>query len=277
MHNRIPFYYPTKTIFLLYLALPQTRGSSYLYITHLQPFFHSHESQIDATLASVKVRVYSFLQERLRALWAHVAATIGQPQQQASFDPAGGLTGADAAPPPSLGDPVSGPAALVSSLWHSYGPSILASGAALLKQTAPAPATSSSLNSPPQSNPMPPPPTVPVRPDTTQSILERRKQLEAELAALPPVTVLPIPPASPSFLSSRTSSESDMHLRERKSSGSGKFEEIEVPSDVEGYDVGGDGSGYEAGRPVAQNRGSWFGWGGSSSSPKGGYERVKSD
>ncbi|EED78795.1 predicted protein, partial [Postia placenta Mad-698-R] len=59
---RLPFYYPVKTIFLLYLALPQTAGAAYLYHTHLQPFFAAHESQIDSTLAQLKGYIYSSLQ-----------------------------------------------------------------------------------------------------------------------------------------------------------------------------------------------------------------------
>jgi receptor expression-enhancing protein 1/2/3/4 len=51
-----------------------------------------------------------------------------------------------------------------------------------------------------------------------------------------------------------------------------KFEEIEVPSDVEGYDVG---SGSGQGKPDAARRNSgWFGWG---SPGKEGVEKAKSD
>jgi len=70
-----------KMIFLLYLALPQTRGSSFIYVNYLQPFFHNHEGQIDATVASFKARIYLFVQERIRMLWEHVASTVGQQQR----------------------------------------------------------------------------------------------------------------------------------------------------------------------------------------------------
>lgn len=50
---RLPLYYTIKTIFILYLVLPQTKGASYLYTHHLQPFFNTHEPQIDATLSSL--------------------------------------------------------------------------------------------------------------------------------------------------------------------------------------------------------------------------------
>ncbi|KAF9011966.1 TB2/DP1, HVA22 family-domain-containing protein [Cyathus striatus] len=250
----IPFYYTVKTIFLLYLALPQTQGSSYLYLHHLQPFFRTHESQIDATLVQLKTKVYAFLQDRVRLLWEHVSSTVGAAQ---------------AAPPQQPGQPqqentASGPAQLVSSLWTSFGPGILANGAALLRQGVAAAPT----RPPPSSTAFNTPPTSYIRsPPSSQSLEERRRQLEAELAALSSESV-PVPPANPS----RDSSDSS--LRERTNS-SGKFEEIEVPSDVEGYDVGEVGIGHEAGRPGAQKRGSsWFGWG---SGAGKGYERVKDE
>ncbi|KAK0451841.1 TB2/DP1, HVA22 family-domain-containing protein [Armillaria borealis] len=251
----IPFYYLTKTLFLLYLSLPQTQGSTYLYINHLEPFFTTHEAQIDATTASLRAKLYSFVQARARALWDQISASVGQ---QSSADP---VAAGGEGPPPSLNNPVSGPAQLVTSFWRSYGPSIVASGAALLKQATPAPTpTSSRISSGP----------------TTRSVLERRRQLEAELAALPKVGESGSPLLSPP----RVSSDQDVYLRERATSVTGRYEEIEVPSDVEGYDVGpsgGDGVGHSYdSRPAAQKRGSsWFGWGGASSPAE--YERVKND
>lgn len=89
-----------------------------------------------------------------------------------------------------------------------------------------------------------------------QSVLERKRALEAELAALSGV---PMPAYS---TVSRNSSSQDLRSR----GPGGQFEEIEAPSDVEGYDVG---SGSESGsgnggntRPEASRKGSsWFGWG----------------
>ena len=279
--NRIPFYYTSKTLFLLYLALPQTQGSSYLYVHHLQPFFHSHETQIDAALASLKTRVYTFVQERLRALWVHVTASLGQgqDQNQPGFTPVGGTPNTGA--PPTMADPASGPVQLVSSLWRSYGPSIIASGAALLRQSAPPAGGQPALTTPPPSY-------FRSESGSTASlqVQERRRQLEAELAALPkeldvPTVLMPAGGIHRSANPSRTSSSSD--VRARTNSGSGRFEEVEVPSDAEGYDVGdtytGAGPGHEDSGSGAQKRpGSWFGWGGGSGSDsKGSYERVKSE
>jgi len=198
-------YYVMKTLFLLYLALPQTRGSSYIYINHLQPFLHSHESQIDATLASFKARLYTFMHERFRAVWDSFVGALGQ-QQQAQY--AAGAGGIGVAAPPSLGDPVSGPAQLVAGLWRSYGPGLLASGAALLSQGAAASgsAADKAWRTPAGSQ---------IHLDPTQPTRDRklRKRRAEPQSQSKPVA--------------------------------GSFEEGEEQSDAEGYDVDGNGKGSE--------------------------------
>ncbi|KAG8216003.1 TB2/DP1, HVA22 family-domain-containing protein [Butyriboletus roseoflavus] len=243
----IPMYYLMKTLFLLYLVLPQTRGSSYIYINHLQPFLHSHESRIDATLASFKARLYSFVQERFRALWDQFIGALGQ-QQQAQFAPSTG--GAAVGAPPSLGDPVSGPVQLVAGLWRSYGPSLLASGAAFLSQGAAASgsATEKAWRTPAGSQ---------IHLDSSQTTRDRRRR---HPKAEPQPQSMPVPTASGSFeASSRNSSDSEMRAR-----GMGRFDEVDEPSDEEGYDGDRKGSGSEhAARPT-----SWFGWGSSGAREK---------
>ncbi|KAJ7077802.1 TB2/DP1, HVA22 family-domain-containing protein [Mycena crocata] len=276
----IPFYYPIKTLLLLYLALPQTRGSTYIYTNHLHPFFRMHETQIDSLLAQLRVYIYTFLQKQIKTLWEHIGSSVGQPP----LDP---QANSGAAPPPPQPNSLGG---VVGSLWRSYGPGILANGAALLRPASGPQRAPINMNSPAGI----PPSSMFYRgieavDATTQSILERRRQLEAELAALPAVPSslsslsLPASPgsapltpaASPPTTYSRNSSGADLvnrAPRERTDSVGGrfKFEEVEVPSDVEGYDVRDDADGT---RPSPQARGSWFGWGGGSK----GYERVKSD
>jgi len=270
----IPFYYLFKTLFLLYLALPQTRGASYLYRNHLQPFFHTHESQIDATLASLKIRVYAFVQDRMRALWDQIMAAVRQQQQQQQTAPNDPGTAADAGSTPP------GPIQLALNLWRSYGPGIIATGTALLRPTpspaaattaAAAPSTSAEVwyNAP-----------AAVAPSSAQSLQERRRELEAQLAALAKAESDAASYASSSnnnnegrttttmpgmaFTSSRASSSSD--IRERTVSG--KFEEIEMPSELEGYEMGRTGSDRKSeGGSIVQ---SWFGW-------KSGYDRVKTE
>jgi receptor expression-enhancing protein 1/2/3/4 len=248
-HHRIPMYYLMKTLFLLYLVLPQTRGSSYIYINHLQPFLHSHESQIDATLASFKARLYGFIQERFRALWDQIVGALGQ--QQVQYVP--GTSGVAVGAPPSLGDPVSGPAQLVAGLWRSYGPTLVASGAAFLSQgaTASGSATEKAWRTPAGSQ---------IHLDSAQSTRDRRRQSKAELQPQP----RPVPVASGSFeASSRNSSDSELRVR-----GTGRFEEVDEPSDTEGYEA--DGRGKGSGSERAARPTNWFGWG-----PSG--TREKSD
>ncbi|KAG6876184.1 hypothetical protein C0993_005072 [Termitomyces sp. T159_Od127] len=207
----IPFYYPLKSLFLLYLVLPQTQGAAYIYTTHLRPFFHAHETQIDDALAQLRARAYRFVQARLRALWAALASQA--PQQQAPAQDAGAL----------------------GSLWRTYAARIAASGTALMAAAAAPPPAPRARE--PQPGPGP-----------ELDLVERRRRLQAELAALE--SAVP-------------------RVRERTDSGAGsagRFEEVEVPSDVEGYEVDGAGGG----EGQARQR-SWFAWRGA------GYERVKSE
>ncbi|KAA1472023.1 hypothetical protein DENSPDRAFT_838163 [Dentipellis sp. KUC8613] len=258
----IPFYHTLKTLFLLYLALPQTAGSTYIYRVHLAPFLSAHEANIDAAMASLRSRAYAFLQEKARTLWEAVAAGM---QNQPPVSGAGTEAGGASAPPPSLQDPVSGPAQMLGSLWSTYGPAIVASGAALLRQ-APAPAASSAAaRADEQAFHSPPSGPSRVVSSSSQSAVERRRQLEAELAALSTGEVEGYDVGSPALSTGRartSSSESD--LRERSGRG---FEEVEVPSDAEG----------SQGQPSAggaRRSSGWFGWGGAQ---KDGYERVKND
>jgi receptor expression-enhancing protein 1/2/3/4 len=271
--SRIPLYYTLKTVFLLYLALPQTSGSTYLYSNYMQPFFAAHESEIDSALSQFKVYIYNYLQRLLRSAWQHVTMSMGQapngtPQPNALDE--GGLTGEaalNAGAIPSLSDPISGPAQLAQTLWSSYGPSILTAGAGFLKQAqATTQNSTQALNTPPIAH---------SRTTSSQSVNERRRRLEAELAALDeesfkgydmsgsPVLVPSAnhPARSPSLLS----------LHHRNSSGNGRsnIEEVEVPSDIENEELMSPTSASGAGP-----RANWFGWGGAQSQ---GYERVKSD
>ena len=88
---------------------------------HIQPFFSAHEKEIDSALSQLKAYVYSYLQRLLRNAWNHVAASVGQtPSGEARPDALdeGGITGEAAVhtgAPPTLSDPLSGPASLVQS------------------------------------------------------------------------------------------------------------------------------------------------------------------
>lgn len=271
--TRIPFYYTLKTIFLLYIALPQTQGSSYLYNTHLQPFFRTHETQIDSTLARVKARLYAFLQQRARMIWDQAAVAMGQaPTSHTTTSASRELEEeerVDAISPPTLANPMSGPMALVSTLWTSYGPGILAGGMALVNSsTAARGQGNGGGRKRPGASVLTTPPSSRIHHGREPSVEERKRELEAELAALNTSSTLIEGLPGGSGTSSRSSSDSQiksrraMHARSRSGSGgSGRFEEVEVPSDVEGD---------EGKKKSPVSAGGWFsGWGGS--------ERVKND
>ncbi|MBW0474174.1 hypothetical protein O181_013889 [Austropuccinia psidii MF-1] len=50
----IPFFYHCKSLFLLWLTLPQIQGSTYVYVTYIHPFLLQHEATIDQWLAEAK-------------------------------------------------------------------------------------------------------------------------------------------------------------------------------------------------------------------------------
>lgn len=205
-------------------------------------------------------------------MWGNVALSLGQPQPQQP-----NILNEDAAvnrgAPPTLGDPISGPAQLMSTFWSSFGPGIIASGANLMRQAQSAAAASAA---PSQTFDSPAPSRMNPH---QQSVIDRRRQLEAELAALQegvqpydlgsplPSQSVSVPTTSAPYSHASRNNSDEYGLRDR--SGSGKFEKVEVPSDTEGNDDPGHGQPGSVARST-----SWFGWGaGAGSEP----ERVKND
>src|SRR6266702_2326232 len=224
-------------LFLLYIALPQTQGASYLYQTQLAPTLRAHESQIDAALAQLRTRVFAFLQARARMLWDYVVASATGPQAAPSAESSASGAGSAQQGPP-LSDSVSGPTQMLGTLWRTYGPAIVAGGTALLqRQGFPPPAAATSASS--------------TSSGSTASDASRGYDVDGD----GPDTI-PMPSAQ-----SRTSSAASASgLRGRIGSGTnispgGRFEEVEVPSDAESERAGG------APPAAASHRsGGWFGW-----------------
>ena len=52
----LPFYYEARLLFSLWLVLPHTRGSTYLYVKHLHPLLEANQDRIDHAVASLKSR-----------------------------------------------------------------------------------------------------------------------------------------------------------------------------------------------------------------------------
>lgn len=269
---RIPFYYFFKTLFLLFLALPQTQGSTFIYSVHLAPLLRGHEDQIDSALAQVKLTAYEFIQEKLRAIWGQLVGSGGA--GSGSMAPAS-VPNVAAVNPPSMADPLSGAAQFVSGWWNAYAPAIIANGAAYIASRQQAadvaaqryrsrPSAGATKNS--------------SREDSKESVLARRRALEAELAALPQMS--PAPPQATleplrgnSFGSKASGSSYSLNagdIRNRKESGSdedaGRYETIGKDDVTSGSD--------ESPTQTSGPRTSWWGWRGSSYQ---GYERVKTD
>ncbi|KAF8519130.1 TB2/DP1, HVA22 family-domain-containing protein [Hysterangium stoloniferum] len=112
-----PFYWEVKTVFVLYLALPQTQGSTFIYDTYLAPYFVRNEAAIDRNIATAQNSIIVFAQEQLRALWNLARNTIIEAQNQPAQPPQAG-----GAPPPAAGSPT----AVLGNLWRTYGASVIA-------------------------------------------------------------------------------------------------------------------------------------------------------
>jgi len=64
----MPFYWEVKTLFLLYLALPQTEGSTYVFNTYLHPLFIRNQADIDAFIHAMRYNSIGFFQTKLQVL-----------------------------------------------------------------------------------------------------------------------------------------------------------------------------------------------------------------
>ncbi len=279
---RIPFYYFFKMVFLLFLALPQTQGSTFIYQVHVAPLLRAHENQIDAVVSKMKTQLYAFLQERFQALWEQVARTMGMTQQQqANVAP---VPNTGAANPPTLADPLSGAAQMMSGWWNTYAPAIIANGAAYIASRQQAAVAQAAQNAASRRNVQ----TAGYDVDglatgssRPTSVEARRATLEAELAALGPAPITDMsdtirpsagnnsPPSSSSSVSyggepvPRRRTESGVTAESSSDGDAGKYENIAAE------DVGSGGEDSSTNR-----RSGWFsGWGAS----RQGYERVKSD
>ncbi|KAG0100587.1 receptor accessory protein 4 [Podila epicladia] len=50
----LPFYYEIKLLFVLWMILPQTQGSIFLYQAFVEPYLNQHEHEIDQTLKNIQ-------------------------------------------------------------------------------------------------------------------------------------------------------------------------------------------------------------------------------
>ncbi|KAJ8509414.1 hypothetical protein ONZ45_g8406 [Pleurotus djamor] len=110
-----PFYWETKTIFLLFLALPQTEGSTYIYNVYLHPFLVKNEAELDASILAAQNNTVAFLQTHLAKLWDMLLGFLNKAP----------ASGGQAASTPNGTAPTAISLDTVKGLWNSYGPAVL--------------------------------------------------------------------------------------------------------------------------------------------------------
>ncbi|KAG8969360.1 hypothetical protein FRC05_001099 [Tulasnella sp. 425] len=273
----IPFYWFMKAVFLLWLALPQTQGASYIYQAHLAPFLHNHEPAIDQGLAQFKSRLYTFVQDRLREIWTHISGLVAQHtginlnQMDPSAPPTGAAQGSQHGQQQAqLGQG----AQMVMNLWQTWGPTLVAS----LRP----PVTSSSLDEPIQHSQQPSassstqtirrPPPVPAPSTRTASESSSRSKLDtlrAKQAALAAQIAAELErerqggDPSRSVYLSETASEASLDSETKTIRDSGLYEEIQRDEL--------DEQGSEPESPNQRNSW-WSGWRRNS-----GYQPLKQD
>ncbi|KAJ1301349.1 hypothetical protein OPQ81_003748 [Rhizoctonia solani] len=111
----IPLYYYLKTIFLMYLALPQTQGATPLYTNRLQPLLQHYEPQIDASMARLRSRAYDFVRGKIQELWARI---VNAPPPSPT------------APAPTMQD---NPVAFATGFLKTWSPFLVAASGAMMQ------------------------------------------------------------------------------------------------------------------------------------------------
>ncbi|KAF9292163.1 receptor accessory protein 4 [Linnemannia elongata] len=105
-----PFYYEIKMLFVLWMILPQTQGSIYIYQAIVEPYLMKHEKEIDLTLKDMKnkamVMGMQYIKQAIQALQNLALDMYKKSQTPAgtsSFSAAGVDQQSDdrSAPPPS--------------------------------------------------------------------------------------------------------------------------------------------------------------------------------
>jgi len=156
----LPFYWEIKTVFLLFLSLPQIQGSTFVYKSYMQPFFIKNEKEIDAGIVSIQSNVLTFAQTRLYALWELLWSVLNKT--------------------PAAGQPLNQG---VNGQQQSAAPTISFDAAMGLFQTY-APALLNSLKPASSSNAPPPPPFTPL--GSSSSVTTISSQARAPYSENPP-------------------------------------------------------------------------------------------
>ncbi|TCD65667.1 hypothetical protein EIP91_002340 [Steccherinum ochraceum] len=112
-----PFYWEVKTILLLFLALPQTQGSTWVYKSYLDPFLAPREADIDAGITAAQANLLNFIQDQIKKVWENIWRMIT------------GALPANSMAPPANGQPAPAPNpfSLAKGMWETFGPAFMGS------------------------------------------------------------------------------------------------------------------------------------------------------
>ncbi|SPO30618.1 uncharacterized protein UTRI_05235 [Ustilago trichophora] len=172
----LPFYYELRLLFNIWLVAPQTRGATYIYTNHLHPFLQSNQEQIDNWVEEGKHALRGKVDAALGGLWsaslgsssnADVGQTSAPPGKEARHKPPGV---GNAPAPPTQHNPAQAPLSMFGNLIKQYAPVAIASAKTFLESKAPPPTTNAY--------------NIPTGNGNREEAMQRRRQLESQLAAL---------------------------------------------------------------------------------------------
>jgi len=146
-----PFYWEVKTLLLLFLALPQTQGSTWVYQSYLEPFFRENEQDLDQGILSTQSTAITFVQSKFQIVWEAIWGMINK-------NPTNGRPGSGVPSPHQSyqGQPGTAPSPYDTArqLFNTYAPGALGSLVNRAYGTAPAD-PNPNTRSPPGPSPRP--------------------------------------------------------------------------------------------------------------------------
>ncbi|KIP12048.1 hypothetical protein PHLGIDRAFT_399773 [Phlebiopsis gigantea 11061_1 CR5-6] len=175
-----PFYWELRTLVLLFMSLPQTQGSTFVYQTYFDPYFKKNEADIDAGIVAAQTNTITFAQAKATAIWEaawRIATKSGAPSAgaPATGTPSGQTPSAQQAPPNLF--------AMGSQLFQTYGPWAMGAIKSSVGSIQTKSTTTGSVNA--SNPPLPTPPAT--KPAPSPGLQQRSPYASRENVATPPV------------------------------------------------------------------------------------------
>lgn len=287
----MPFYYELRLLFNIWLVAPQTRGATYIYTNHLHPFLQSNQEQIDSLIDDAKQSLKAKLDASLGSIWsASLSSPDAQPPsaappgKEARHRPPGP---SNAPAPPTQHNPAQAPVSMFGNLLKTYAPLAIAGAKSFLESKA-APPNPTAATTMAYSIPASASGGNVAEHKKREEAIQRRRQLESQLAALDasgvpsssssssnssdeapvPVTMIhPKNPRSSLGASNATNASNQGSLRNRIISGGGPRHTVKAGAAMgESYDLLDQNDVNLANQqsPTARDRGqkrsSWIPW-----------------